>query len=588
MKKNIFRKLFSKIKYRHKVATVIFLFILLPFLILSMFIVKKSWDDKVESILEQNRSELRVGVETVNTLFLSSLQKLTFINNNSTIISYLKKEDFNDFVNNMRVYDSMTKIIGALIIDSPDIEFVIYPMNENAYNGNYIETLDRLETRLSRDKTGSMQQMLELKWGKNLWRYEEENVEDPTDRNGYIRCYKKMQSLDKTLAITQLSINIDKVLNCMEGNFPKGSCIAFKPDGNTDSIVIKKEQSDVGANAWSMVSDTTQLTSQNYVPIEMKLSYDVGTFTAFIPRIHILSELKGFLFYAVFIMIMSIFTLFFIVELASYLITKRLSKLIDRINTNIENTNLWSNLDRHSSEDDLGKMEDKFYDMLDKIHEYYKRTMEYENEKKTFELELLQSRINPHFLYNTLSTMKWHSKSEKMAGIIDSMVAYYRLAINKGDMVVKISQEMKLIEEYLKIQKYTYESDFEYTLEIDEDVKDFPTIRNLLQPVVENAVLHGINGLDTGGMINLSVKRNGDNISLTVSDNGVGMSEEKVQQLLYGEYRSKMGGYGIKNVQKRINLFYGPESELHITSVPNIGTTIIISIPAVYPDKPAI
>jgi sensor histidine kinase YesM len=385
-----------------------------------------------------------------------------------------------------------------------------------------------------------------------------------------------------------MSINVTKVLKYMEGNFPNGSCIAYKPDENTDLIVIKNERSDEGTNAWSMIPDTMQLTSQNYFPIEMKLSYSSGTFTAYIPRTYILSELRGFLFFALFIVIMSVFILFLIVELASSLITRRLSRLIDRINSNIENTNPWSNFDRRYSEDDLGKMEEKFYDMLDKIHEFYKSSMEHENEKKAFELELLQSRINPHFLYNTLSTMKWHCNNEKMAGIIDSMVAYYRLAMNKGDTIVKVSQEMKLIEEYLKIQKYTYESDFEYRFEMDEDVKEFLTIRNLLQPVVENAVLHGINGLDSGGMISLSVKRNGDKILLTVSDNGVGMSEEKVQQLLYGEYKSKMGGYGIKNVQKRISLFYGPDAALHITSLPNKGTTIVISIPAVYPDKPAI
>jgi two-component system, sensor histidine kinase YesM len=579
-------KLFSKIRYRHKVATVIFLFILLPFLALSMFIAKKSWDEKVNTILEQNKSELRIGVEAVNTLFLYGLQKLTFINNNSMFAAYLDKGDFSDFVNNMTVYNNMKRTIDALFIDNSEISFVIYPVNEDVNNGEYIEKLERLEKRLSKDESGILQQLLSLDWDKQLWLYEkEESAGDSYTSLGYIRCYKKMQSMGKTLAITQMSINTSKVLKCIEGNFPEGSYIVFKPDEQMDTVVIQKDHSSVDAHGWRIVADA-QRRSEDYYPIEMKLNYSSGTFTVFIPRAHIFTELRSFLFFTFFLVVTSIFTLFLIVELASYLITRRLSRLIDRSNTNIENMSGWATLDRHSREDDLGMMEGKFYDMLDKIHEFYKRNMEHENEKKSLELELLQSRINPHFLYNTLSTMKWNCNNPKMENIIDAMVSYYRLALNKGDMIVKISYEMKLVEEFLKIQKYTYESDFVYVFDVDEEVKDFPTIRNLLQPVVENAVLHGINGLESGGRINLSGKLNGDIVTLTVSDNGVGMKEEKVQQLLDGEYKSKLGGYGIKSVQKRINLFYGVDSALDITSVPDEGTTVVITIPAGYPGKP--
>jgi sensor histidine kinase YesM len=341
----------------------------------------------------------------------------------------------------------------------------------------------------------------------------------------------------------------------------------------------------IDGQGWSAVSDTSKLNTGNYYPIEMKLNYSPGVFTLFIPRSHIMSTLSGFLLISVLVTVLSIFILFLIVELASYLITRRLSRLVDRVNMNIENTNTAYDSDRRSTEDDLGRMEDKIYDMLDKIREFYKSMLEHENEKKTFELELLQSRINPHFLYNTLSTMKWNCKNEKMADIIDSMVLYYRLALNKGDTIIKISHEMKLVEEYLKIQKYTYESDFIYIFDVDDDVMESLTIRHLLQPVVENALLHGINGLDSGGVIKLSGKLKDGIITLTVSDNGVGMPEETVQQLLYGEYKSKMGGYGIKNVQRRINLFYGPDFALNITSVLKKGTTIEIAVPAVYREK---
>lgn len=578
--------MFSKIKYRHKVATVIFLFILLPFLILSTFIVKKTWDDKVESILEQNKSEMRIGVEAINTLFLSGLQKLTFINNNSMITAYLNKGDFSDFVNNMAVYNNLERTVDALVIDSPDIGFVIYPLNEDIYNGDYIEKLENLGKKLGNDETGIMQQLLSLDWNEYLWRYEKEKRQgDPDNSIGYLCCYKKMQLLDKTLAITEMRIKVSKVLGSIKGTFPEGSHIVYKPDGFKNFIVMKNTNVDIESQVWRITSSIPEINDGNYYPLEIKLNYSLGAITMFIPHSFIMSTFPSFLLISVLETVFSIFILFLIVELASYLITKRLSRLIDRVNMNIENTNTTSNSNRRSNEDDLGRMEDKFYDMLDKIREYYKSMLEHENEKKTFELELLQSRINPHFLYNTLSTMKWNCKNEKMADIIDSMVQYYRLALNKGDTIIKISHEMKLVEEYLKIQKYTYESDFIYIFDVDVEVMESLTIMHLLQPVVENALLHGINGLDSGGVITLSGKLKDGIITLTVSDNGVGMQSETVQQLLYGEYKSKMGGYGIKNVKRRIKLFFGQDFDLNITSVPNKGTTAIIAIPAVYKDK---
>lgn len=576
-------QMFSKIKYRHKVAAVIFLFILLPFLVLSTFIATKSWDEKVEGILEQNKSELKIGVEALNTLFLSSLQKLAFINNNRMISAYLYKGEFNDFVNNMSVYYDLKRTIDVLVIDSTDIRFTIYPVDKAAYNGSYIENMGKLEKRLGTDKSGFMQQLLQLEWDENVWRYEEEEKpKNPNNTNnslGYVCFYKKMQLIDKTLAITEMKVKVSKVLGYINGVFPEGSSIVYKPDDDKDFFIMKNIDNNIDDKNWNISSDISKLSEGKYYPIKMKLNNSSGTFTLFIPRSYIMSTLWGFLLIQIVIVAFSILILFLIVELASYLITRRLSRLIDTVSVDIENTNMSAVLYGHSSGDDLGRMEDKFYGMLDKISENYKKILEYENGKKTFELELLQSRINPHFLYNTLSTMKWNSKNEKMANIIDSMVLYYRLALNKGDTIVKISQELKLVEEYMKIQKYTYESDFMYTIEVDNEVNELLTIQHLLQPIVENAVLHGINGLESGGMIKITGKLTEGFITLMVSDNGVGMTQETVDRLIEGVYESKIGGYGINNVQKRINLFYGQDSTLSITSSPGKGTTAIITIP---------
>jgi two-component system, sensor histidine kinase YesM len=151
-------------------------------------------------------------------------------------------------------------------------------------------------------------------------------------------------------------------------------------------------------------------------------------------------------------------------------------------------------------------------------------------------------------------------------------------------MIINIADEMKLSEEYLKIQKYTYESDFEYFIDIRDEVKKSLIVKNLLQPLVENAVLHGILGMKSGGVIKLSGKCEDGAIVLEISDNGMGMVPETVRKLLEGEYKGQIGGYGIRNVQKRMSLFYGADSSLQIKSEPKKGTTVIIKVPAMHPD----
>ncbi len=579
MKQGLFVRLSSRIAYRHKVAVLIFVFVLMPFLLVSLLFGRKAWNDRVHDILDQNRSELRLGVEAANTMLFSSLQKLYFINTNSMVTSYLDKGEFDDLVYNFNVYNNIARTIDALVAGDAKTGFVIYPTDERAYNGEYIEKLERLETRLGTDDARFMEELQSLDWEKQLWRYErEKRAGDSFNTLGYLCCYKKMQLLNKTLAITELHIDTDRILACIGGEFPAGSRIVYRPD-ESGNLVVGNVRAPREEPAWAVVSEAAGPATPEYFPIELKLAYSTGAFTLLVPRDHIRSKLPVFLLVSILVVLVSGALLFSIVELASYLITRRLSRLIDSVNAADEAPGGAPDPGMRRSDDDIGRLEDRFVSMLNKIREGYERVLEHEKERKTHELELLQSQINPHFLYNTLSTLKWNCKDGKMAAVIDSMVLYYRLALNRGDTVVKVSEEMKLVEEYLKIQRYTYESDFAFTFDVDERVMESLTIRHLLQPIVENALMHGIKGRDSGGMIELSGRLEEGIITFTVRDNGVGMPEERLRQLLCGEYRSSMGGYGIRNVKRRISLFYGPQSAFTLSSEPGKGTTAVITVP---------
>lgn len=580
-------KVFSKIRYRYKIALVISIFALLPSLVFGIFVVKRQWDDKVNTVLNESGNRLKSDTEAVNAILLSSMQKLVFINTNSSIVTYLKNGNYTDLTYTFTEYDYFKKQIQALSIGTPGISIMIYPLDNEAFNGYYIEKVDLLENRLKSKYPDFLKTLMALDWDGYLWLYEADD-QDGSNLTGTIHCFSKMQSIGKTVAITEFSINIKNVMKCIHGEYPPGSIIAYRPGNLADSVEVQCGELSKGDYQLTTDVDLHKQNAGKYYQIGLPLNYSPGAFTLFVARTYIESSLKGFFWVSIAEVVLVLAFLFFTIEVISYFLTRRLSKLIDSVNSDIGNIEI-GNIDIRSSEDksredDIAKMEHKFYDMLGRIQNYYQSAITYENEKKSLELELLQSRINPHFLYNTLSAFRWNSNNSKMTEIIDSMVSYYRLALGKGDMIINIADETKLSEEYLKIQKYTYESDFEYFIDIQDEVKKSLIVKNLLQPLVENAVLHGILGMKSGGVIRLSGKCEDGAVLLEISDNGMGMAPETVKKLLEGEYKGQIGGYGIRNVQKRMSLFYGADSSLQIISEPKKGTTVVIKVPAMRPD----
>jgi sensor histidine kinase YesM len=159
------------------------------------------------------------------------------------------------------------------------------------------------------------------------------------------------------------------------------------------------------------------------------------------------------------------------------------------------------------------------------------------------------------------------------------MVKYYRIALNKGSSIVTINQELEMIGEYIELQRFAYGNDLGFNIEIEEGTGKFLILKHLLQPVVENAVLHGLSGIETGGMIIIRAKSSLDKVTIEISDNGMGMEQDKIEAILKDNTNGFHSGYGMKNIQKRMEIFYGKDYILDIKSEVNHGTTVKITIP---------
>ncbi|MBD2868009.1 sensor histidine kinase [Paenibacillus arenilitoris] len=200
-------------------------------------------------------------------------------------------------------------------------------------------------------------------------------------------------------------------------------------------------------------------------------------------------------------------------------------------------------------------------------------------QKKQAELEALQAQINPHFLYNTLSTISSLAnlgETRKVTGMVSGLARFYRLSLNEGNVYIPLKQELEQIGTYLDIQRIKYADKFAVHVDVDPDIEQTKIIKLILQPFVENIFKHAWFGEHIA--IRITGRRAGSRIELKVIDTGIGMRPDAVKRLLVGP--SQAGGYGLKNVDERIKLRYGDEYGIHIGSVYGGGTAVAISLPA--------
>jgi len=215
------------------------------------------------------------------------------------------------------------------------------------------------------------------------------------------------------------------------------------------------------------------------------------------------------------------------------------------------------------------------------MNEAYKSLLKLENQNNLLQIDLLQSRINPHLLYNSLTVIKifaMRQKDEKTVEIVDSMTNYYRVALNNGEDLIEVNKEINMVTEYLNIIKFTYAHDYKLNIIVDKDLCDKYILMHLLQPIVENSVLHALNGFREDGEIIITGYEKGEYIIFEVKDNGCGMGIETIDKLLDCSYKAKRGGYGVKNLIKRIKLYYGADCGLEINSCEGKGTCTIVKI----------
>jgi two-component system sensor histidine kinase YesM len=285
--------------------------------------------------------------------------------------------------------------------------------------------------------------------------------------------------------------------------------------------------------------------------------------------------------------------------LLSIILAQRIAKPIRELRNSmrqVEQGNFSVRAEIQSS-NEIGELGRDFNIMVSEIEKLLRRITEQQELKRKSELKALQMQINPHFLYNTLDSIIWMAEGGKQQEVISmssSLARLFRLSISKGKEIIDIGSEIEHVRNYLTIQKIRYKDRLDYRIEVPENLKSYKTVKIILQPLVENAIYHGIKNKEGPGLVIIGGRQHEGGIELFVQDDGVGMSESTLRTLQERLAGKKIdtpqdpnllhSGLGVHNVDERIKLYFGPSFGLSFESAEDVGTTVRIRLPAIQGD----
>lgn len=332
-------------------------------------------------------------------------------------------------------------------------------------------------------------------------------------------------------------------------------------------------------------SRIVRMDGSKYLVTQEKRSPDGWTIVNMIPMALLFGKVR---LLQLVIVLVSIAAVIVSVIIALYLSksTTRGIKLLERTMRRVEDGDFGIRI-KPAGTDEAGVLALRFNTMLDRIDELITTVYKERMEKQQAEFSVLLAQINPHFLYNTLGTIRWYARMKKQPEIermTAALIGLLKSSIRKTSELHTLREELQDIGHYIELQKIGYGDAFSIRYEVDESLLNLGVLHLTLQPLVENAILHGLEMSKGNGLIAIRGRRERDTLVLTVEDNGVGMKEERFAELLGSDNRTSYPGLhsiGIRGVNERIRLYFGEEYGLSYRSQPGEGTTAIVKLPLI-------
>lgn len=345
-----------------------------------------------------------------------------------------------------------------------------------------------------------------------------------------------------------------------------------------------QQENNLVAAGYTDGSHEEQFQGQSRQVTVKTVGYTGWKLVAVVPRESLWTNYSQLVLFFLFVVLFSIFLLVFVNLRLSEWITAPVKKL-DRAVKDLEARRSDVDFDV-GGPTEVEHLSHSIRSMVSTMDHLMEDIIQQEEQKRRSELDVLQSQINPHFLYNTLDSVVWmteNGRTQDAVVMLTSLARFFRISLSRGSNVIPIADELEHARHYLTIQKMRYKNKFSTDIIAEDGVESLYTIKLIVQPVLENAIYHGMAYADGDGEITVRAFRDGGDVCIEVTDNGPGMPEEVVRGLLEGagpNTGAKGSGIGFRNVHQRLRLNFGEPYGLTILSEPDDGTTVRIRLPA--------
>lgn len=556
---------YKDLKYRYKLTIMMILCSLIPVCVISGYtqirtvqIMREKEQIGLEQVLEQSVNSIDNRIQIYTNL-------INYLTYSSDLREIMEKEYSSDY----EAYLAYTEIADPMFT-MPQLyheeirSITLYAENIQVEHGNTLAPLSVAQNQswyTEINEKGTVQ-----------WLVKQGNKKE-------ILAVRKFYRQDKIQAMLVLSLDYNRVLE------PFADLLTENRGG-----LILDEQGNVVYSGYRMDAPykpdketSLNYLKEHYVCIEKKIEDTKWNFCLYQPKEELEKSVWTLLLGNIPVLLLCLF----LILLLGYFFSRKMVERLEQLTENMNQINLGLRKVTvvSQSKDEIGVLVRTFTRMMDEINKLISQVYEAKIKLQKTEMKALQAQINPHFLYNSLSIINWkalEADNEEISRITLALSTYYRTSLNKGETMTITANEIRNIDAYLQIQLIMHDNSFQVIKEIQEDTLSYSVPKLILQPLVENAIEHGLDVSEKEEKwLKISVCKEKDALIMAVEDNGMGMSEEQAKSII--TYRSK--GYGVRNVNDRITLLYGEEYHLRVKSRQGEGCRIEIVIPVNKEEK---
>lgn len=556
---------YKDLKYRYKLTIMMILCSLIPVCVISGYtqirtiqIMREKEQIGLEQVLEQSVNSIDNRIQIYTNL-------INYLTYSSDLREIMEKECSSDY----EAYLAYTEIADPMFT-MPQLyheeirSITLYAENIQVEHGNTLAPLSVAQNQTWYSKINEK--------GTVQWLVKQGNKKE-------ILAVRKFYRQDSIQAMLVLTLDYNRVLE------PFADLLTENRGG-----LILDEQGNVVYSGYRMDAPykpdketSLNYLKEHYVCIEKKIEDTKWNFCLYQPKEELEKSVWTLLLGNIPVLLLCLL----LILLLGYFFSRKMVERLEQLTENMNQINLGLRKVTvvSQSKDEIGVLVRTFTRMMDEINKLISQVYEAKIKLQKTEMKALQAQINPHFLYNSLSIINWkalEADNEEISRITLALSTYYRTSLNKGETMTIAANEIRNIDAYLQIQLIMHDNSFQVIKEIQEAALSYSVPKLILQPLVENAIEHGLDVSEKEEKwLKISVCKEKDALIMAVEDNGMGMSEEQAKSII--TYRSK--GYGVRNVNDRITLLYGEEYHLRVKSRQGEGCRIEIVIPVNKEEK---